>query len=172
MKNHTVFNGYFVHYGCFVHFSCPNFSDTAFPLLQKELHSFMLLLRNLKYTKFQSNWGYFEVVKNRTRRGQFERSLNWHLRVLWWPQSCTSTDDFSQFSQAFLEAQEKSNADIQYGSFDLSVMEIDQKDLRTFLDALYEYWYVKSFPLTWWHSKSVFLSSCPQAYLFLSLSRL
>jgi cell division control protein 45 len=48
-------------------------------------------------------------------------------------------DDFSQFSQAFLEAQRKSNADIQYGSFDLSIMEIDQKDLRTFLDALCEY---------------------------------
>lgn len=52
---------------------------------------------------------------------------------------CASThDDFSQFSQAFLDAQQKSNADIQYGSFDLSIMEIDQKDLRTFLDALCE----------------------------------
>ncbi|KAF8163173.1 CDC45 family [Crassisporium funariophilum] len=42
------------------------------------------------------------------------------------------------FALTFMEAQRKSHANLQFGSFDTSVMEIDQKDLNIFLQTLCE----------------------------------
>lgn len=44
----------------------------------------------------------------------------------------------SEFAIAFLEAKERCNARVRHGSFDTSVLEIDQQDLKLFLDALSE----------------------------------
>jgi cell division control protein 45 len=45
---------------------------------------------------------------------------------------------FSEFGLAFLDAKERCNARTRHGSFDTSVLEINQADLRIFLETLCE----------------------------------
>jgi len=42
----------------------------------------------------------------------------------------------SKFSLSFHEAIEHCNVDVQFGSFDASVVEIEKQDLKVFLDAV------------------------------------
>jgi len=43
---------------------------------------------------------------------------------------------FSQFSLAFYDAIDKYSLDIQFGSFDASIVEINKKDLKVFLETV------------------------------------
>lgn len=45
---------------------------------------------------------------------------------------------FSEFGLAFLDAKERCNARTRHGSFDTSVLEINQEDLKVFLETLCE----------------------------------
>ncbi|KDR81482.1 hypothetical protein GALMADRAFT_89457 [Galerina marginata CBS 339.88] len=44
----------------------------------------------------------------------------------------------NQFGLTFLDARERSNAQLRYGTFDTSILEIDEKELGVFLEALCE----------------------------------
>lgn len=44
--------------------------------------------------------------------------------------------DHSEFGLAFLDAKERCNARTRHGTFDTSVIEIDQADLKKFVDTL------------------------------------
>ena len=45
---------------------------------------------------------------------------------------------YSQFALAFLLAQKQSSARVEFNTFDSSVVEIEEKDLKIFLEALCE----------------------------------
>lgn len=45
---------------------------------------------------------------------------------------------YSRFSLAFMSARDACNASTKHSSFDASILEIEQKDLKNFLDKLCE----------------------------------